>query len=95
MQLLCTVAFYWIFYGVLVSSTRIWLPDILLLSGLSTSSKRPTDGVGGRAADIVAGCSVELRVGMLRGSYGSGMLRRTPHWGAAGFLGSPVIGSQK
>ena len=46
---------------------RIWLPGILLLNGLSMSSKRPIDEVGEYLADIIAGCSVELRVGVLRG----------------------------
>ena len=78
----------------LVPGVRILLPGALLFSGPFTSSKRPTDGVGERVADIVAGYLVELRAGVLRSSYDSGMLRRTPHWGVAGFLGSPVIGSQ-
>ena len=68
MLLLCTVVFYWIFYGALVSDVRILLPGVLLLGGLSTSRKRATDGVRGYVADIVAGCLVVLRVGVLRGS---------------------------
>ena len=51
----------------LVPGARILRPGILLLGRLSTSSKRPIDGVGGYVTDIVAGCSVELRVGVLRG----------------------------
>ena len=56
------------FVELLVPGVRILLPGALLLSGPSMSSKRPTDGVGGRVADIVAGCSRGLRIGVLRGS---------------------------
>ena len=49
----------------LVPGVRILLPGALLFSGPFTSSKRPTDGVGERVADIVAGCLVELRAGVL------------------------------
>ena len=56
------------FVELLVPGVRILLPGALLLSGLSTSSQRLTDGVGGHVADIVAGCSRGLRIGVLRGS---------------------------
>ena len=55
------------FVELLVLGVRILRPGILLLGGLSTSSKLPTDKVGEYLADIIAGCSVELRVGVLRG----------------------------
>ena len=55
------------FVELLVPGARILCPGILLLGGLSTSSKRPTDEVGEYLADIIAGCSVELCVGVLRG----------------------------
>ena len=51
----------------LVSGVRILLPGVLLLGELTTSSKRPTDEVGGYLTDIIAGCSIGLRVGVLRG----------------------------
>jgi hypothetical protein len=50
------------------------------------ASKHPADEVGECLAGIIAGCLVELRVGVLRGSYCSGMLSGTPCRGAAGFI---------
>ena len=54
------------------------------------ASKHPADDVGGCLVGFIAGCSVELRVGVLRGSY-NGMLSGTPRRGATGFIRSPVI----
>ena len=51
------------------------------------ASRHLADGVGGDLAGIIAGCSVELRVGVLRGSYCGGMFSGTPCRGAAGFTG--------
>ena len=53
------------------------------------ASKHSADDVGGCLADFIAGCSVELHVGVQRGSY-SGMLSGTPSQGATEFIGSPV-----
>ena len=55
------------FVELLVSGVRILLPGVLLLGELTTSSKRPTNEVGGYLTDIIAGCSIGLRVGVLRG----------------------------
>ena len=55
------------FVELLVSGVRILLPGVLLLGELTTSSKRPTDEVEGYLTDIIAGCSIGLRVGVLRG----------------------------
>ena len=51
----------------LVSGVRILLPGVLLLGELTMSSKRPTNEVGGYLTDIIAGCSIGLRVGVLQG----------------------------
>ena len=66
------------------------------------ASKHPADGVGGCLAGVIAGCSVELRVGVLRGSYCSGMFSGTPCRGGVGFIGDqgmaglePAVGSNE
>ena len=51
------------------------------------ASRHPANEVGGCPAGTIAGCLVELRVGVLRGSYYDGMLRGTPCRDAAGFIG--------
>ena len=50
------------------------------------TSKHPDVEVGGCLAGIIAGFLVELCVGVLRGSYYSRMLSRTPCRGATGLI---------
>ena len=51
------------------------------------ASKHPAHEVGGYLAGIIAGCLMELRVVVLRGSYCSGMLSGSLCRGAMGFIG--------
>ena len=50
------------------------------------ASKYPADEVGRSLVGVIAGCLVELRVGVLRGSYCSRKLSGTLCWGASGFI---------
>ena len=50
------------------------------------ASKYPADEVRRSLTGIIAGCLVELRVGVLRGSYCIGMLSGTLHRDAAGLI---------